>query len=308
MEKEKYYSINEYNMYAFLNDMPLFAEVARQKSFSRAAEVLEIGSSTLSRRIKLLEKRMGMPLFYRTTRTVELTVTGATLLEHCEFILAETGNAYEAVVKNMQKPAGLIRVCTFADSYHNLFSGIFSSFVSQWPEIQMNISFVENQIDLFTAPYDVAFLIGPLMNSDLVARKIFTIVPSLYASPKLFERYPFPKVPDDLHVLPCIALERLSNTWVLTKGKKETSLTIRPRFTFSSTALCREFTLAGHGVALLRTDMSAPDEESGTLIHILPDWKGPVHDVYMVTGPGQLSRRMRLFIDYIMQYFSLLKR
>ncbi|MDL2279905.1 LysR family transcriptional regulator [Desulfovibrio sp. OttesenSCG-928-G11] len=283
--------------------MPLFVELARRKSFSKAAETLEIGLSTLSRRIKLLEQRMGMPLFYRTTRTVELTAAGSMLLEHCEFVLAEAGNAYEAVVNNMQKPAGLIRVCTFADNY-SLFSGVFSAFISQWPEISMNVIFLEKAVDLFTAPYDVAFFTGPVPNPELVAHKVFTVDPYVYASPAFFERYPVPKVPEDLHKLPSIVLERFGNVWTLTKGKKDVSLVLRPRFTFSSTVLCREFAVAGHGVALLRAALAEPDEKSGALIRVLPDWMGPVHDVYMVTGPGQLSRRVRLFTDYILNYFA----
>ena len=76
-------------MQDFLNDVPLLVEVARQKSFSKAADKLGIGVSTLSRRIKLLEKRMGVLLFYRDTRNVEPTDSGAYLLDRCGFILEE---------------------------------------------------------------------------------------------------------------------------------------------------------------------------------------------------------------------------
>lgn len=287
-------------MQAFLNDMPLFVEVARQKNFSKAADILDIGISTLSRRIKLLEKRMGVPLFYRTTRNVELTAAGSKLLEHCEFILAETVNAYESVVNNMQKPAGLIRVCTFSDT-DQFFGGLFSDFISRWPEISMNVIFMEKAVDLFTSPFDVAFLIGPLSNPELVARKLFTIDPYIYAAPALFESYPMPKTPEDLHALPTIVLERFGNVWTLSKGDEEAVLHLRPRFVFSSSAQCRDFALAGHGVALLRSALAEKHEKSGTLIRVLPKWKGPEHDLYMVTGPGQLPRRVRLFTDYILK-------
>ena len=294
-------------MNEFLNDMPLFVEVARQKSFSRASELLEIGLSTLSRRIKLLERRIGVPLFYRTTRSVELTTAGAMLYEHCVFVLAEAENAYEAVVSNMSKPAGLIRVCTFADTYP-LFGSLFSAFIAQWPDISMNVIFKEKRVDLFSAPYDVAFLIGPVANPELVARKLFTIDPYLYASPALFERWPMPVVPEDIHKLPCIGLDRFGNTWTLTKGETEATLVIQPRFTFSSSGLCREFAVAGHGVAMLRSALAESDEKSGALIRLLPEWRGPVHDMYMVTGPGQLPRRIRLFMDYMLHAFARRKK
>lgn len=90
-------------MGTLLRDMPLFVEVARQKSFSKAAENLDMYTSTLSRRIAGLEKEMGVPLFLRNTRNVELTGSGKTLLERCEYILTETDNAREVVVGNMTK-------------------------------------------------------------------------------------------------------------------------------------------------------------------------------------------------------------
>ena len=95
----------------FLNDLPLLVEVARQKSFTKAAEVLDIGASTLSRRIRLLEKKMGVLLFYRDTRNVELTPNGSFMLERCEFILEEARRTYESLVRDRLEPSGLIRIC-----------------------------------------------------------------------------------------------------------------------------------------------------------------------------------------------------
>ncbi|MBM9532152.1 LysR family transcriptional regulator, partial [Desulfoprunum benzoelyticum] len=102
-------------MKEFLNDVPLLVEVARQKSFTKASEILGIGASTLSRRIKLLEERMGARLFYRDTRNVELTDNGRLLLERCEFLMEEAQKTYDSLVRNMQQASGLIRVCMFRD-------------------------------------------------------------------------------------------------------------------------------------------------------------------------------------------------
>jgi len=102
----------------FLNDLPLLVEVARQKSFTRAAEILDIGASTLSRRIRLLEKKMGVLLFYRDTRNVELTPSGSFMLERCEFILDEAKRTYDSLVLDLREPSGLLRICMYADTYN----------------------------------------------------------------------------------------------------------------------------------------------------------------------------------------------
>jgi len=195
-------------MQNFLNDIPLLVEVAKEKSFTKAAENLGIGTSTLSRRIKLLEQRLGALLFYRDTRNIELTDNGLLLLERCEFILDEAQRTYDSVVNNMQTPSGLIRICMFRDLYDRNMKKALIDFAELYPDVRIALTCVEHPVDLRTDPYDVAFLISPSIASPLIARKLFNVEPLLYASPKLFERYPEPKGPEDLLKLPCIALER----------------------------------------------------------------------------------------------------
>ncbi len=294
-------------MLDFLNDIPLLVEVARQKSFTKAADILGIGASTLSRRIKLLEERMGVLLFYRDTRNVEPTDNGALLLERCEFILEEARKAYDSVVMIMQRPSGLLRICTFRDFYDSYLRAALIDFAATWPDIQIALTFAEHQVDMRTDPYDVAFLIGPSIAPPLVARKLLTIEPFLYASPRLFERYPMPVEPKDLHQLPCIVLERFGRRWPMYDGKRQVTVDVQPSYTFSSVEMCRDFALAGHGVALLRGLTAAPDEKEGRLVRVLPQWSGGFeHDVNLVTGSGQLPRRVRLFVDHIQALFASL--
>lgn len=289
-------------MQRFLNDMPLLVEVARQKSFAKAAERLGIGASTLSRRISLLEERMGVLLFYRDTRNVELTAIGTQLFERCEFILLETQKTYDSVVLNMGEHSGLIRICMFVDSYTHFLRKSLSEFAAKWPDIRMTLTFVEHPVDMRTDPYDVAFLIGPSIAAPLIARKMFTIEPFLYASPDLFKRYPQPVTPQDLYTIPCITLDRVGNRWTLSRGERHVTLEIEPRYRFSSSEICREFAVAGHGIAMLRASLALPDEKAGRLVRVLPEWSGFRHDLHLVTGPGQLPQRIRSFIDHVQEY------
>ncbi|EGB14442.1 transcriptional regulator, LysR family [Pseudodesulfovibrio mercurii] len=290
----------------FFNDVPLLVEVARRKSFTKAAETLGMGVSTLSRRIKLLEERMGVLLFYRDTRNVEPTDNGAYLLDRCGYILDEVQNAYDSVVLNMQKPAGLIRICMFLDLYDDRpFKDALMDFAVKWPDIQMDLTFVEHPVDMRTDPFDVAFLIGPSIALPLIARKLLTIEPFLYASPALLERYSMPLEPGDLRRLPCIVLQRFGNRWPMHDGTRQVTVEVQPQYSFGSVEMCREFALAGHGVALLRREKAEPDERAGRLIRLLPDWSGGfVHDVYLVTGSNQLPQRVRLFVDHIQAHFA----
>ncbi len=291
-------------MQAFLNDVPLLVEVARQKSFSKAADILGIGVSTLSRRIKLLEERMGVLLFYRDTRNVELTDNGAYLLDRCGFVLDEAQKAYDSVVMNMQKPSGLLRICMFLDLYNGLFKKVLLDFAAKWPDIRMELTFQEHPVDMRTAPFDVAFVTGPSISPALVARRLLTIEPFLYASPSLFDRYSMPVEPNDLLQLPCIVLQRFGRRWPMHNGNRQVTVEIQPKYNFSSVEMCRDFLLAGHGVAMIRRERAEPDEKAGRLVRVLPDWSGGfVHDVNLVMGLSQLPQRVRLFVDHVMSNF-----
>lgn len=292
----------------FLSDIPLVVEVARQKSFTKAAEKLEIGASTLSRRIKILEEKMGALIFYRDTRNVELTNNGLFLLDRCEFILEETQKTFESVAANMKDHSGLIRVCMFRDLYNRNMKSALTGFAGKWPEIRIQLTCVEHPVDLRTDPYDVAFLIGPSILPPLIARKLMTIRPFLYASPKLFEHYNIPETPEDLLKLPCITLERFGKRWFMHNDKRQVSIDIQPRYTFSSVDICRDFALAGLGLTMIREVEARSYEESGKLVKILPEWSGGFeHDVLVVTGSSQLPKRVRLFIDHIQKSYAELE-
>ena len=289
-------------MQDFLNDVPLLVEVARQKSFTKAAETLGIGVSTLSRRIKLLEERMGVLLFYRDTRNVEPTDNGAYMLDRCGFILDEVRKTYDSVVGNMQNPSGLIRICMFQDTYEHLLKNALLDFAAKWPDIQIELTFVEHPVDMRTDPYDVAFLIGSSIAPSLVARKLMTIEPYLYASPELFERYPVPEEPRDLDHLPCIVLQRFGRRWPMHNGNRQVTVEVHPQYTFSSVEMCRDFALAGLGIAMVREGRAEEDEKAGRLIRVLPDWSGGfAHDVHLVMGSSQLPQRVRMFVDHILE-------
>ena len=291
-------------MSTLLRDMPLFVEVAKQKSFSKAAENLDMYVSTLSRRIAGLENDLGVPLFLRSTRTVELTESGKTLFERCEYILMETDNAREAVVGNMTGLAGPVRLSIPEYLYHALLHGVFSRFAAIWPDIRLSVNFNEDPVDLMTQPYDIDFRAGPLEDSTLKARKMLRIEPCMYASPKLFESYPLPEKPGDLRFVPCICFSRIGPVWAMEKGRRRVSVPVKVTHTFGSIFLCYEFALAGHGVAMVRKHLGAEDEKNGKLIRVLPEWSGPCHDMFLVTAGGQTPRRVKVFVDFLADHFA----
>lgn len=291
-------------MHDFLRDIPLFVAIARLKSFTQAAEYLGVGISTLSRRISQLEQALGVPVLYRNTRKVELTEVGKALLERCEFILTETDSAWESIVHNMNKTSGQVRISMPEDCYHSLLKGALSAFASAWPEIQLRVDFSEQSVDLLSEPYDIFIRLGLVADTSCIVRKMFTVAPVLYAAQSIVDKYGAPEKPEDILSIPCISLVRTGNSWVFCKDAVQTTVLVSAAHTFSSILLCHEFALAGHGLTMLRKHIAAQDEQEGKLIHLLPDWCGMPHNLYIVTVKRQIPKRVRLLIDFLMEYCS----
>jgi len=291
-------------MISFLSDLPVFVEVARLSSFTKAAEALDIAVSTVSRKIRLVEESLGTPLFLRNTHVVRLTEAGQLLLEHCEFILASTDAAMDSVRKNTLHPFGRVRVSMYGDTYHESMAGVFNAFADAWPDIDLSVRFSEDAPDLFVEPYDVSFRTGPLPDSSAIARKVFTIHPALYASPKLLDRFQAPETPEDLLSIPCIALARFGNVWELRSDTERSVVHITPRFVFSGALLMREFILGGHGVGLLKQELAEPFIENGQMIRLLPQWNGPEHDLFILVCGREIPRRVKIFVDHVLTHFA----
>ena len=294
---------------ALLCDLPLFIEAARTGSFTRASERLDMNIATLSRRIAELEKKLGIVLFSRTTRRMELTTSGRLLLERGEYIVSEISSSLDAVTRHMTSPSGPVNISIHEEEvYHTFLRGVFARLSEQWPDINLLVSFFEHLDENPNTLFDIIIRSGPLPDSPLVARKIFTISPGIYAAPLLLKAYPPPTKPEELLAMPCIRLNRSGNSWGLSNGTRTITLHFQPAFQFSSISLCNEFALAGRGVAMLRRGFAEPRVREGSLVRLLPEWTGPEHAYYLVRMPGQIPQRVRLVIDYIIAHFERINK
>ncbi|MDL2268521.1 LysR family transcriptional regulator [Desulfosarcina sp. OttesenSCG-928-A07] len=279
--------------------LPLFHEVARLKSFTKAARRLEMGVSTLSRRIGILEKQMGVTLFLRDTRNVALTAAGEMLFERCEFILSEAENAYEAMQQDLSELRGQVRLSIHPDIYHDYLAGPLTDFAARWPAIQLKIIISALAPNPAMPPCDMDIRFEAPANTSLVIRKILTGAPQLYASPELFMCRPFPLLPRDIQSLPCIQMHGKKPVWTLYSSTATQDVPIQPSHIANSARLCHDFTLAGLGVCFLFPATASRQVKTGKLIQVLPDWSGPVSEVYIALENRQAPRRVEALAEHI---------
>lgn len=291
-------------MEKLFRDIPLFVEAAKQKSFTRAADVLDMPLSTVSRRIQHMEKSLGVPLFHRGARNLELTGHGVALYERCRSIVTEAEAAMEDLLQTMHTPRGPVRVAMSGDVYYSFMYGSLSSFMRKWPEIQLEVQFTDRWVDLHSEPFDLDIRAGVFQESSFKVRRLLSMPTALFASPLLLERYSEPKEPADLKRIPCLMFSQHGGSWVMTKGKRKETVHVQPAFLANSAHLLHEIALAGLGVMWLVPSMAHEYVESGEMVPILPGWTIQGVELGIMMPGRQLPQRIRLFVDHIVEYFA----
>ena len=187
-------------------NMHLFVEVAKASSFRRAAEVLGIPNSTVSRRIAEMELDVGLRLFNRSTRRVELTEGGRLYFENCKRIIQEAELARQELSDFQTQPSGVIRASIPVDFSVIYLSPLLAEFSRLYPRIHFDLNLTPNQADLVSDPVDIAIRMGPPKDQSLIARPIARIETLLAASPDYLRQRGMPVQAQDLQAHDCLRI------------------------------------------------------------------------------------------------------
>jgi DNA-binding transcriptional LysR family regulator len=283
-----------------LNDMALFVEVAKARSFRRAAEAMSMPNSTLSRRISALEKAIGLRLLHRTTRKIELTEAGQLYFERSKRIVEEARLAHEQLGEMLAQPSGVLRVSLPVDFAIIYLAPILAEFARRYPGIRFEFDLTPRRVDLVTEPFDIAIRMGELGDSSLIARQLARLPRYLYASPRYLDRAGTPKVPGDLARHECLCTPR-ADTWTLHKGASAVDAAVGGRFTLNSVGMMLRLATLDLGIALLSEEISADDLAAGRLERVLPGWQASPIAVYAITETRLLPAKTQRFVEFLQE-------
>lgn len=290
-----------------VNDILVFTRVAQAGSFSKAAKLLRMPISTVSRRVAELEAELGVPLLIRTTRSLKITEVGRTYLEHGQTIAAELEKA-ETLATNLQSiPQGTLRITATTDFGNQFLGPIINDFLRIHSSVKFEIELTERVVDLVEEGFDLAIRMGELGSSSLVARKVGSLHLQLYASPKYLDTHGEPKDCAELSKHECILFtgEDDFDQWSLEGTKGEKTIHVSGKIASNNMVLIRDFAISGNGIALMPHFLCRSDVEDGRLKVVLHDWvntSGPIHVVY----PGQrfMLPKVRVFVDHLVRVCS----
>ena len=297
-----------------LNDMRFFAEVVDQNGFAAAARKLGMPRSRLSRRIGLLEDRLGIKLIHRSTRRFTVTEIGREYYRHCVAMMVEAEAAQETIDRMRTEPQGVVRVSCPSSLIYFEIGEMIARFMEQYPKVAVLLESTNRRVDVIREGFDLAIRVRfpPLEDSDLVIRKLADSPQCLVASPSVSKAFSRPLVPADLASLPSLGLNPagLEHEWQL-DGPDGATATIshRPRFATEDMMALRLAALRGIGVCQFPTFVVADDLTSGQLVDLLPEWSpkaGIIHAVF--PSRRGLLPSVRALLDFLATEYAVIAR
>ncbi len=284
----------------FLHNMPIFVEVAKASSFRRAAEVMGLPNSTVSRRIADLERSLGLRLFNRTTRQVELTEAGRLYFANCTRIIAEAELAHQELTDLQTQPSGVLRVSLPVDFAVQFLRPVLTAFAKRYPGIRFDLDLTPNLADLLGDPVDIAIRMAPPTDGHLIARPIARLQTILVASPDYLQARGHPQVPQDLSSHDCLRMK--DTPWLLRDQAGNTSvIDVSGAFIANNIGLLYQLALEGNGVAQYAAQLAQTDLATGRLIHVLPQWSPPLAQAFAITTTRLLPAKVRVFLEFLTQ-------
>lgn len=285
-----------------LGALNVFLRAAEMRSFTLAGQKLGISASAVSKAIVRLETRLGVRLFHRSTRTINLTPEGVLFMERCRRIICELESAEAELLQTQGVPKGKLRISL--PSIGTVFMAKLTEFKRMYPDIQLDIDYSDRLVDVIEEGFDAVIRTGEPADSRLMARRIGACRRVLISSPVYFERKGTPRIPQDLNSHDCLIYRYPTTgklaTWpvggledgVILKATMVTN-TLDPQICFAESGL---------GIACVPEIAVRRQLQQGNLVTVLDDFN---HDlmVFNVLWPSgrHLSPRIRVFVDFIVE-------
>lgn len=295
-----------------LNDLYYFVQVVEHQGFAPAGRVLGIPKSKLSRRIALLEERLGVRLIQRSTRRFSVTEIGQIYFSHCKAMLVEAEAAQEAIERTRTEPCGIVRMtCPITLLDANIGTMVADYMIGN-PGVSVHLEATDRRVDVIGEGIDVAIRARtpPLEDSDLALRVLAERTWCLVGSPALLAGRTLPLMPADLPSLPSVDMgpPQPQHVWSL-RGPDGAAVSIphRPRLVTDNMHALRVAAVHGVGIAQLPTMVVMEELRRGSLLRIAPDWaarSGIVHAVF--PSRRGLLPSVRSLLDHLAARFKQL--
>lgn len=290
------------------SDFAFFVQLAKLRSLSGAARSMGLTPPAATKRLGIIEERLGARLVNRTTRSVSLTPEGETYARYAARILDQVREMEDAIAGTPADPHGRLRVNATLGFGRTTIAPLVSEFAKRYPHVDVQFVVTDRPVDLVEGGFDMAIRFGELPDSRLRARRLMSNRRFLCASPKYLERCGTPAHKEDLVAHRCIIHTQNDDAygvWKFIQDDHLEALKVNGSLSSNDGDIVLRWALDGHGI-LIRSEWDlAKYLQSGRLKLVLPELVLPSADLY-VYYPGQRNEttRARAFIDFLVDHFQ----
>jgi DNA-binding transcriptional LysR family regulator len=257
-----------------LSGITTFVAVARSTSFTQAGEALAISKSAVGKAVARLEERLGVKLFYRTTRRLSLTADGEAYYAVCAAALEEIGEAEGNLGTRLGEPAGRLRVDMPAAFGRRVVLPVLLDIAERYPALQLTLTFTDRVIDLVEEGVDLAIRFGPLDDSgDLVARRLTSHRWVICATPGYLERFGTPHSLEEVAAHRCILGHRRGQplSWHVNEDGAASRFMPPATYQIGDADAMVDAALAGFGLCQMPLALFRRHIEAGRLATVLDE-------------------------------------
>ncbi|MET4575975.1 LysR family transcriptional regulator [Ottowia thiooxydans] len=256
--------------------LSVFLSVAAHRSFRAAAIELDVTPSAVSHSIKVLEQRLAVRLFNRTTRSVSLTDAGERLAIKLRPAMTSISEAMREVDEFRETPSGTVRINASEGAIRWVIWPALMRFLREHPLVHLDIVSDGKLSDIVAGGFDAGIRLGEAVPQDMVAIRLTGDVRfAAVATPAYFNAHGRPVVPQDLHAHDCIRFRFDSGTiyrWEFERRGTAESINVNGRMTLSDQPLMVDAAIEGVGIAFVPEHLAEAALSDGRLERVLTDW------------------------------------
>jgi DNA-binding transcriptional LysR family regulator len=293
--------------------MTVYVKVVEAGSMTAAAQQCEMSTTMVGNHLRALEQRLGVRLLNRTTRRQRLTEFGSAYYQRCLEVLGLVEDSERLAEQSQDTPSGTLRITAPLTFGTEKLAPALSEFTLRYPQVKLDVVLTNGRPDLLENGLDVAFRLGAIEPSNLIARPLIDYTLTMCASKSYLARRGTPEKPEDLQQHDCLSFaypvgddwQSVEKQWRLSGPEGEVMVAVRGPMLINSSAGLHQAARTGMGIVMLPDALVEQDLLSGNLVALMQDYRLPSRPMHLVYAQDRYRLpKLRRFVDFAMQMWA----
>ena len=290
--------------------MTVYVRVVESGSMTAAALQCAMSTTMVGNHLRALEQRLGVRLLHRTTRRQRLTEFGSAYYQRCLEVLGLVADSERLAEQSQDTPSGTLRITAPLTFGTEKLAPALSEFALRYPQVKLDVMLSNGRPDLLENGLDVAFRLGAIEPSNVIARPLIDYTLTMCASPAYLARRGNPLTPQDLQQHDCLAFaypagddwQSVAKHWRLSGPEGEVMVAVSGTLLINSSAGLHQAARTGMGIVMLPDALVEQDLASGTLVALMPDYQLPSRPMSLIYAQDRYRLpKLRHFVDFAIQ-------